>query len=336
MRSQILFATALLAASACSAYPEQAPQPHMPTTIEASTLPPTTAAGIGQAAIEACLQQGSEYIASDRRIYPGDSTACTTYVRNMYDSLKNSPLYKPALTATGDYFGYTPPDAGRFQEASGIPTTFAFDSITVQTMRSELDRLAKPTTHCMPEDDAAKWSRPVLVDHLAALGAFTIKYPYASAPRTDLLDPTMSTDSLVTATSSLTHMAECNNIRFNVLDVHTGHAEKTLTGNTSAHVQGLGIDVRPFNGDKPMIAWSGQKTDPQAPEQWIINNPQALQAANVILNFFTTHAADYQEVIWTDGSRTVKNGVNLPNHTHGKVIDDTHHDHLHAAVKAKA
>jgi len=331
-----VLATALLAGAggACAAGPEAGP-PITPTTTE-TTIPVETTTTLDPGTVESCLTQGIEERGPDKQYLDVVTTGtpqCVEYVHKMYTALSSTAMYKPYITTTEPYFGRTINQAGRFQASSGINLTYVFDTTTVQTMRHELDRMKQAPVGCKADDDPNAWSRETLVDRLAEMGAFTVTAAFVSAPRTDLLDPNLSTEALVKETSQLTQWATCNNIRFNVLDIHTGHADATLSGNRSLHVMGRAIDIRPFNDDKPMPAWSAQDSDPQLPEQAIINNPQALSSANKVLDFLATQASGIQEEIWTDAKTSITNGRVVPNFSHGQAVDANHHDHIHIGVK---
>ena len=330
-------ATAVLIGSgACAKGPEAAPRP-APTTKSASTTRVANTTPTDPGRVEQCLTQGIEERSPNPQYIIIDTTGtpeCTSYVDKMYRALSATALYGPYLSSTEQVFGESPTRAGRFQLSSGLEMSRAFDTVTVQTMRHELDRLAQPPATCGSDGEPSSWSREILVDRLASMGAFTISADGISAARTDLLNPDLSKDNLIRETSELTEWATCNNVRFNVLDVNTGHSTTTLSGNTSYHVLGRAIDIRPYNGDQPMPAWSQQYgDDPLLPEQRIANNPQAADAARKILEFLNTRASHIQEEIWTDGATSITNGVAVPNFSHGFDVDEVHHDHIHFGVK---
>ncbi len=335
MRKELLLATTLTLA-ACSAQTRETP----PVTTD---RPPSTNTTVGFGELSEqekseCLLTGAEkHDKAQKMILPVGKAGCMSYAQDMYDELAEQPVYAPYLNATDDYFGYKLGKASRFQEASGIPFSQAFDALTMQTMRSEIDRLKSPEPACDPDEDPDAWTREVLVDRLASMGAFTIKYAFSAAPRTDLLDPAKSSSALITQASRLTYWALCNDVKFSLMMVNTGHSKTTLSGNTSQHVEGDAFDVRPFNGDQPLATWPEPDNDGEPivpPEHWIASNPAADDNAQAIMGFLETQATFLNQTIWTDSERVVQSGVVVSNFSHGQAIDDTHHEHIHIGVNS--
>lgn len=289
---------------------------------EKITTPPTTT--LSQIAINECLKTGSE-VNQNWNVYSTGSPECTTYANGLYQALASTALYGTKLNATGKYLNYDIRSPGRFQEASGLPFTNAFDPLTVQTMDSEVRRMADPGKLCTPDIDPQSWSREELVKRLAGMGALTNKAAFFSAPRTDLLNPALTTGGLIQETSLLTQQAACEGYGFSITMANTGHPPDSL------HKLGRALDIRPFGADnKPMPAWTGRRgagiADPLLPQHWISNNPGAKANGLKIWNFLTKSTA-VSETLWTDGPSPINPNTEL---------GDLHHDHIHFGVSSSS
>jgi hypothetical protein len=221
----------------------------------------------------------------------------------------------------------------QFQTRAGLLGTGVLNSVTMMALRDEQQRLSSPPLRlCDVSPDSIPWTRQELVNRLAQMDAFAVSFGRNTASRSDLLDPGLSSESLVAATAELVHFAECNDFRFNVLLVNTGHARMTISGNVSQHVLGEAIDIRPMNGDEPMAAWDGNLDDLPAQHEMIVNNPQAHQAALAIMSHIATQQSSYHQVIWTDAPFAIIDGSRVWGAVWSPEVAQTHTDHLHISV----
>lgn len=222
-----------------------------------------------------------------------------------------------------------------FQNAAGLRETGHLDAPTMYSLVQETERLDNPPLPCTADPDQQPWSRRTLVDHLAQMQAFGVTYGNFTAPRRDLLDPSLSSDALVEQLASLTHYAECNDLGFNVLIVNTGHARNTLSRNVSQHVLGDAVDIRPMNADgTPMSAVCLPQADQEpANECLITSHPEAYDTALQLMEHIQQRPADFYQVIWTDGPFAINHGrLEGADYSFGEAVDQTHHDHIHLGI----
>lgn len=222
--------------------------------------------------------------------------------------------------------------AKTFQTQSGLLGSGAIDAETFMAMKEELLLAREPVSSCAKNPEVASWSRQQLVEHLSQMDAFSVSYGPNTAARSDLLDPAKSTPPLVGELSRLTYFSECNGINFNVLMVNTGHSVTTVSGNTSQHVVGQAVDIRPMNNSVPMPAWGGGLNEAVSDEQYITNNPQAYKSAQHIINFLTESPERYNQVIWSESTTAIDHGEVYKNYYWGDAVTKSHHDHIHIAV----
>ncbi len=327
-----LAATALglcLITSGCSAVgpEESAPRTSVTTTFAPPPRPTETTLSPDQ--IQKCLEQGL-YFKVGEMYHRTPDKQCEDHIKNLAATLKRTKQYAN-LPAFADERAY----AIALQDSSGIKTTALLDATTLQTMAQEAERIKKPPlkVDCSNPERTPNWDRKQLVDHLAQTGAFSVKYRPA-ASRSDLLDPTKSTDRLVKRLAEVTFFAMCNSVSFNLLDINTGHSELTKNGNRSQHVDGDAFDIRPMNGTTPMPAWSAQPDrDPLQPEHHISNNPQALAAAVKLMDFLAQDSARYSQVIWSDSPFAINGSRVIPgDYDWSPQIEALHHDHIHIGI----
>jgi hypothetical protein len=220
-----------------------------------------------------------------------------------------------------------------FQTGAGLLGTGVLNRETMLAMRQEYRRLSSPLLQlCDVSPDTTPWTRDELVNRLAQMGAFAVNFGANTASRTDLLDPKLSSEALIDSIADLTHFAECNDYRFNVLLVNTGHARRTVSGNVSQHVLGEAIDIRPMNEDNPMSGWDGDLDDLPTDSEMIVNNPSANQAALDIMDHIATQPSDYHQVIWTDAPFAIVDGARVWGAIWSTSVAETHTDHLHISV----
>lgn len=203
-------------------------------------------------------------------------------------------------------------------------------------MAQEAERLQKPTytIDCNNTASHATWSRSELVDRLAQRNAFSVQYDTSgSAPRTDLLNPALSNDTVIRRLGEVTGFGWCNNFNFDVLLVTSGHSENTLGGHRSQHTDGDAFDFRPKNGEVSMPAAALPEGNTLQPENYIVNNPAATAAAVAILGFMDSVPNKYHQVITSDLAGNINEGHVLPgNYDWGAKTESTHLEHIHAGV----
>lgn len=317
-----------LVTSACSPIEvgETTDRPGATTTLPLVPLPTETT--VSPEHLQDCLDEGL-YSKIGELYYPTNDEECKNYTTDLVRTLSRTRQYASLPSFTDEQAL-----AIAFQDGSGIETTGLLDAVTLQTMDQEVRRIKKPPLEvdCSNPENIPNWDRSQLVEHLAQMGAFSVKYSPAT-PRLDLLDPTKSTDRAVKRLTEVTYFALCNNIAFNLLAINTGHAENTLSGYRSQHTESNAFDLRLMNGNTPMPAWNAQPNEELQAQHYIKNNPQALQAALLMMDFFARDPSRYWQVIWSDSPLAIDRSQLINgNYDWSTPIEEMHHDHIHVGV----